>query len=264
VVFDTYEFAGPIDRVITVASNDPTSPNLELRLTGRIVRREAFQKAVGEYLNEVYVLLDVRDPAAYAAGHLAGAMNVPAGQAGSYAATLPPSALYFCYDQDGTTAGSAVTALRAGGLAAVYAVAGGVSSWGQRRPWASLLVAGQDASWGRFLDVSGARANYSSSTTGARDISSVDYFVTIDLRSAAAYAAGHLAGALSMPEASASAYVSGLPTDVPVLIYSDDGVTSDRLAETLSRGHGLVASLLGGLVEWQKQHGNFLIVSSAG
>ncbi len=63
------------------------------------------------------------------------------------------------------------------------------------------------------------------------------------------YAAGHLAGALNMTETSASAFVNGLPSDVPVLIYSDDGVISDRLAETLSRGHGLVTSLLGGLAE---------------
>ncbi len=263
VVFDTYEFAGQIDRQIEVTSNDPATPRLDLRLSGRVLRREAHHKAAGEYLNEVYVLLDVREPAAYAAGHFLGAMNVPAGQAAALARLLPPSLLYFCYDQDGSTAPGAATALRAGGLAVVRVIQGGIAAWSQRQPWSSLLAAGADATWGLFLDASGARGNYAGSSSAVVNIASVGYFLTIDLRSAAAFALGHLAGAVNMTEASATSYVAGLPGDVKVLLVSDRGAESDRLAQTLLRQRSGVSSLLGGLVEWQGQHGNLLLVASA-
>jgi rhodanese-related sulfurtransferase len=264
VVFDTSDFVGFTQREITVSSNDPLTPQLQLQLTGRLLRRESYQRAVTEFLNEAYVLVDVRDAATYAAGHLLGAMNIPVDQAAAFAASLPPSALHFCYDQDGASVGTAVTALRAGGLAGVYAVCGGIGTWGQRRPWASLLIAGSDGSWGEFLDVSGARGNYAGSTTGCKDVSNVGYYVLIDLRLPASFAEKHLAGAVNMTEASASSFVSALPSDVPVILYSDSGSESDRLASSLSKRRGLITSLLGGLAEWQKQYANFLVVASAG
>jgi len=264
VVFDTYEFAGQVDRQIEITSNDPATPRLDLHLTGRILRREAYQKSAGEYLNEAYVLLDVREPSAFAAWHLVGAMNVPASQASALARLLPPSLLYFLYDQDGSTAQAAATTLRAGGLAAVQVVQGGIGSWSQRRPWSALLASGMDAAWGLFLDATGARGNYAGSSSAVVSVSSVGYFVTIDLRPASLFALGHLAGAINMMESSALTYINSLPSDVKVLLVSDGGAESDRLAETLSRQRGGVSSLLGGLIEWQKQHANLLLVASAG
>ncbi len=264
VVFDTTEFIGEQDRKLEVLSNDPATPRLELHIAGRVLRRATYQKPAGAYLGEAFVLLDVRDASSFAAGHLIGAMNVPAAQASSVAATLPPSVLYWCYDQDETLLQSAASALRAGGLASVNLIDGGLSYFATRQPWNSLLVAGADSSWGRFLDVSGARTNWSSSMSGTRNISNVHYFVTIDLRSTAAFAAGHLVGAMNLAEASASAFVSGLPNDVPVLLYSDDGAASDRVADAVSRVHSQTTSLLGGFVEWQRQYGNLFVVASIG
>lgn len=263
VVFDTYGFAGQISRQIEITSNDPATPRLDLRLTGRIVGRAAYQKAAAEYLNEAYVLLDVRDPMAYAAGHLLGAMNVPAGQAAALAPLLPPSLLYFCYDQDGSTAPGAAAALRAGGLAVVRVLQGGIAAWSQRQPWSSLLAPGADSSWGLFLDTSGVRANYAGSSSMVVDITAVGYSVTIDIRPAASFALGHLAGAINVSEATASAYVNALPSSIGVLVCSEDGAASDRLADALSGRRSGVCSLLGGIAEWQRQHGGLLLVASA-
>ncbi len=264
-VFDTTEFVGVnTRREITVPSNDPFTPNLVLTLTGTLVRREVYHNPVSGFLNQAGIILDVRDSASYAAGHLLGAMNVPADQAASYAASLPPGAPLICYGQDGGTAAAATAALKAGGIVVVHAVCDGIGTWGQRSPWVALLVAGADASWGQFLDVSGARGNYANSAASCTVLSiDSDYYVLIDLRSAAAFAAGHLAGAVNMQETSAMSFVNALPDNVRVVLYSDDGLASDRVADTLSQRRNFVTSLLGGLAEWQRQQGSFLVVASA-
>jgi rhodanese-related sulfurtransferase len=65
-----------------------------------------------------------------------------------------------------------------------------------------------------------------------------------------------------MTESSAMSFAYGLPADVPVIVYSEDGVAGDRVAESLSSRGRPVTSLLGGLAEWQKVEGNFLLVAS--
>ena len=52
--------------------------------------------------------------------------------------------------------------------------------------------------------------------------------------------------------------------DGDVILYSDDGSASDRIVYGMWQRGSRAQSLLGGLAEWQKQYGNFLIVSSAG
>lgn len=267
VVFDTTEYYGSgIRREITVPSNDPLEPSLTLTLTGTLLAREPYQVTIDGFLRgRACVILDVRDPVSYASGHLLGAMSVPLSQAATLAASLPPSALVYCYDQDGTTASVAAAALLAGGVASASAVCDGIGQWGQRRPWSTLLVSGADASWGRFLDVSGARGRYAGSSVSCTSMSltsGTKYYVLIDLRSSASFAERHLAGAINMTESSAMSFAYGLPADVPVIVYSEDGVAGDRVAESLSSRGRPVTSLLGGLAEWQKVEGNFLLVAS--
>jgi thiosulfate sulfurtransferase len=261
-VLDTEGFSGHVARYVTVYSNDPAKPQITLNLVGNVVDRQPYQKPVGYLFSDSYLLLDVRDPGAYAAGHLIGAMNVPANQAASTAAGLPPSALVIFYDQNGSTAAAVSQALQGGGLAAVYALRGGLDLW-QKSYGSVRLVAGADASWGAFLDVSGARAYSASGALKYYDISQLrsDY-VLVDIRSASAFAAGHLAGAVNLSEASVSAFIDSLPREVPVIVYSADGADSDRVVYGLWMRGSRAQSLLGGLAEWQAQHGNFLIVAS--
>jgi rhodanese-related sulfurtransferase len=260
-VLDTSGVSGA--RYITVRSNDPVHPTITLYLTGNVIDRQPYQKPVSDLFYNSYLLLDVREPAAYATGHLLGAMNVPANQAASYAAGLPPGALTIFYDQDGSTAMAVSQALRGGGLAAVYALRGGLALW-QKSYGSVRMTAGADASWGAFLDVSGARAYSASGALKYHDVSQLrsDY-VLVDIRSASAFAAGHLAGAVNLSEASVSAFIDSLPREVPVIVYSADGADSDRVVYSLWMRGSRAQSLLGGLVEWQKQRGNFLIVASA-
>ena len=266
-LLDTEGFSGHVVRVITITSNDPGpygDYKLNLGFVGNVVSRQPYQKPVSDVFYASYILLDVRDPAAYAAGHFAGAMNVPAAQVASYAALLPPGALTIVYDQDGSASTAAVQALHAGGLAAVYALREGIALW-EKTYGLVRVVPGADASWGHFLDVSGARAYSSSAAVQMYDVTQLQSdYVLIDIRSASAFSAGHLAGAINLPESGINAFVATLPWSTPIIVYSADGSDSDRVVYSLWMGGSRAQSLLGGLAEWQKQHGNYLVVASGG
>ena len=78
------------------------------------------------------------------------------------------------------------------------------------------------------------------------------------------FALGHLAGAVNVAEASASTYINALPSDVKVLACAPK--TARRATDWPRRcpqGAAACTSLLGGIVEWQRQHGNLLLVASA-
>jgi rhodanese-related sulfurtransferase len=267
-IVDTEGFSNRITKTIALTTNDPMRqpPNqFQLTMVGNVVERQPYQYPMSNFYYDSYLLLDVRDPASYAAGHLIGAMNVPAGEAAVYGALLPPSALVVIYDQSGSasTLSSVTQALHGSGLSAVYAIYGGLDKW-QKAYGAARMATGADASWGSFLDVSGARAY--SGDGGVRNYDSTQLrteYVLIDIRSASAFAAGHLAGAVNLPETSISAFVDALPRETPVIVYSEDGTDSDRVVYSLWMHGSRVKSLLGGLIEWQKQHGKLLVVASA-
>jgi thiosulfate sulfurtransferase len=264
-ILDTEGFSGHVVRTITITSNATDqwgSHQLIVSFVGNVVGRQPYQKSVSDLYYDSYVLLDVRDAAAYAAGHLAGAMSLPMSQVASVTAALPPGALTIVYDQNGSTSAAAGQALHAGGLAAVYALRGGLDLW-QKSYGSVRVVAGTGASWS-FLDASGARAYSTSGTVSQYDVSQLlsDY-VLIDLRSPSSFAAGHIAGALNLSETEISAFIDTLPRATPVIVYSADGTDSDRVVYNLWMHGSRAQSLLGGLAEWQKQHANYLIVSSA-
>jgi thiosulfate sulfurtransferase len=263
-ILDTEGFSSHVVRTITITSNDPIQPQHQLIVSfvGNVVGRQPYQKSVSDLYYDSYVLLDIRDAAAYAAGHLAGAMNLPMSQVASVAAALPPGALTIVCDQNGSTSAAAGQALHVGGLAAVYALRGGLDLW-QKSYGSARVVAGADASWS-FLDASGARAYSTSGTVSQYDVSQLQSdYVLIDLRSPSAFAAGHIAGALNLSETEISAFIDTLPRATLVIVCSADGTDSDRVVYNLWMHGSRAQSLLGGLAEWQKQHANYLIVSSS-
>lgn len=79
------------------------------------------------------LVLDVRDAADYAAGHLPRARNVPlkeiAGRAGEFAKYKAKPVIVTC--KTGARSGAAARALRAAGFEQVYQLKGGVAAWQQ-------------------------------------------------------------------------------------------------------------------------------------
>ncbi len=268
-ILDTNGLSGHVTKTLTLTSNDPGADGdykITLSFVGTIAKRQAYQESVSDLLYDSYILLDVRDPVSYAAGHLIGAMNVPASQAADVGASLPPSALAIIYDQGGAPAflSTVAQALHGAGVAAVYSIAGGLDRW--RESYGSArMTSGTDTTWGSFLDVSETRNSSSSTVVGKYDAAHLltDY-VLIDIRAASAFAAGHLAGAVNLPEASVGAYIDALPQETPVIVYSADGADSERVVYSLWMRDGRVKSLLGGFDEWRRLNGDSLLVSSPG
>ena len=79
------------------------------------------------------LVLDVRDAAEYAAGHLPRARNVPlkdiASRAGEFAKYKSKPVIVTC--RTGARSGAAVRALKAAGFEQVYQLKGGLAAWQQ-------------------------------------------------------------------------------------------------------------------------------------
>lgn len=75
------------------------------------------------------VLLDVREPHEFAAGHVPGAVNVPLGQVAARAAEFDPAAETYVICHRGHRSITATKALMKAGFTDVASVAGGTSAW---------------------------------------------------------------------------------------------------------------------------------------
>ena len=74
-------------------------------------------------------LIDVREPHEFAAGHAAGARNIPLGQVGSRLAEIPADGPVLLICRSGSRSGQAQDILRHQGRANTHNVAGGTVAW---------------------------------------------------------------------------------------------------------------------------------------
>ena len=79
------------------------------------------------------VVLDVREPGEYSAGHVLGAKNLPLSRLGSPGADLPKrkERPVIVYCESGERSAKAAAALRKHGFARVMNLAGGLGAWQQ-------------------------------------------------------------------------------------------------------------------------------------
>lgn len=77
------------------------------------------------------ILLDVRTPSEFAAGHIAGAVNLDVESATfpQAAATLDPAKNYAIYCHSGNRSKVAMTAMGKAGFSHLFDLAGGISAW---------------------------------------------------------------------------------------------------------------------------------------
>jgi rhodanese-related sulfurtransferase len=80
-----------------------------------------------------YILIDIRSPSAYAAGHLAGALNVQESQLNATLQTLPTGVPIYIYSQDGTDSDRVVSPLWQRGNLRVKSLLGGLDEWARQR-----------------------------------------------------------------------------------------------------------------------------------
>jgi rhodanese-related sulfurtransferase len=77
--------------------------------------------------------------------------------------------------------------------------------------------------------------------------------LVVDVREPAEYAAGHVPGAMSIPQADLALHLDEIPRDRDVLVVCEGGTRSLRAAKFLKQtGFVRVTNLLGGTSGWRK------------
>jgi len=76
-------------------------------------------------------IIDVRTPEEFAAGHIAGAVNIPvqAADFGAKIAALDPAGQYAVYCRSGNRSQPAVAAMKSAGITAIYELGSGTKGW---------------------------------------------------------------------------------------------------------------------------------------
>ncbi|MEI7444770.1 MAG: rhodanese-like domain-containing protein [Burkholderiales bacterium] len=82
-------------------------------------------------INDGAVVVDVREPAEFAAGHVIDSRNIPVAQIASRAGELPANKPVIVMCASGSRSTRAAAALRKAGRADVFCLDGGIAGWQQ-------------------------------------------------------------------------------------------------------------------------------------
>lgn len=130
VIVDLSSFSGHISQSIYVSSNDLVNRKLTLHITGQVIPAQPYHITAQDLSALLYLLIDLRDPEAYAVGHLAGAINIPLAELERWIDRLPREALTIVlYDQDGTLSDQAAQKLSTEGFDKARSLLGGLGEW---------------------------------------------------------------------------------------------------------------------------------------
>lgn len=180
-------------------------------------------------------ILDARDPADFAGGHLAGAINI--GLGGSYATwagtLLDPDVPIVVIAKPGREREAALRLGRIGFDAVAGYLEGGMPVLARRPD----LVR-------RLERITAANL--------AERLALPDAPLLFDVRTAGEWQAGHIAGALHLPLGQLPARIEEIPSGRPLVVHCASGYRSSIAASLLvRRGLGEVADLVGGIHAWQ-------------
>lgn len=191
-------------------------------------------------------VLDTREPAEFAAAHLAGSINI--GLGGQYA----------------TWAGTVLSRDRP---IVIVAAPGRESEAAMRLGRigfdnvAGYLTDGLHSLEGR-PDLTRTTDRLSATLAATRLASSTPP-LSVDVRTAGERASGHLAGSVSIPLNRLAERAHELPKDRPLLVYCAGGFRSSIAASLLQRdGFGDVSEIAGGIAAWEAAR--LPVVSAAG
>lgn len=201
---------------------------------------------------EVFIL-DVRQAADYEKGHLKGAVNAPYGAAVAEALEHIPNDVNVyvnCYS--GQTSSQVVALLRAAGKYAVNISSGfnngiskteGIDAYLETTvnalPTDTYEVADEiEAAIAKYFTdaTTGTFASFHFGVAKVKELvdAESDAYTILDVRQAADYAAGHIAGAMNIPFGkNMQESFNTIPTDKPVIIYCYSGQTASQVLGTL-------------------------------
>jgi hydroxyacylglutathione hydrolase len=184
------------------------------------------------------LILDLREPAAFADGHPAGALNVAFGPKIGYwsAWLLEEGTPIILLAAEQAQANEAATQLLRVGLDRIEGwIDGGFAAWSV----AGLPVAAFD--------------RVSASELRAR-LAARESFTLLDVRSAKEWSYDHIPGSVNVPLGELSERLEELPRDARVATICEAGYRSSLAASLLAReGHPLVVNVAGGMAAYREQ-----------
>lgn len=259
VLVNTTGFGGTISKSITVTSNDPAMAILSLRIMGQVIKSEVHHIPASEAYYYLYLLVDLREPDAYASHHLLGAINSPLGAIEEALADIPRETFVILYDKDGSTVDSAAATLKSNGFNFVHTLLRGLDGWVYQYGTKNLFT--KDEAYATPESIAPAPSDRGSSQLLAGEFDYL-FYLTVDVRSAEEYAAGHIMGAVNIPYEELEAWADVLPRNALLITYDQTGTRGDEAALWLvNNNFSSARSILGGLNEWIRQYGETHLLS---
>ncbi len=259
VVWDTGGYGGrSTGWVFLIDSNDPETPTLFLELSGVIEMAGPNHLPLLYLQYDLYALIDLRSPEAFAEEHILGAVNIPQESLEDYLGLLSYEHLIILYDAEGSGSSDAVELLLEGGYQAGYVVElhGGLSAWRKAggatwssEPLAEVESDASEAPTGRFGE-------------HAITVQQLErwFFALIDVRTPEEYAEGHILGAINVPYESLEQFLEALPRDAQLVVYDEAGTVSDQAMQRMvEEGFPRAQSLIGGIGLWREVLGSTML-----
>jgi rhodanese-related sulfurtransferase len=253
VCFDSSGYGGKrVFESVSIRTNDPEQPWVRLGLSGYVRPALPHEALAKDLFSALYLLLDVRDPEAYARGHLLGAVNLPFPKLSESLESLPRGLPILVYGEE---AEEATKILRNQGLLARVLGA-------DPERWASLFRSLSVGETPPPPKIFGDVPAFPAENLAKR------YLLVLDLRPAEIFREGTLPGAIQVNPEDLPAWAERLPKagDLPegvsfqVWIVDEDGKGADEAARFL-REEGIPAvALVGGLANWRARYGQTWLI----
>lgn len=183
------------------------------------------------------VVVDVRPAEDYIRGHIQGARNIPAAEAGSARLPRQGRLVVYCSENACPLAQSASAKLAELGHDNVLVLDGGFNEW-LKRGYPAREGAGEAAP-SRMMSAAQARERLAAGKLTACDV-----------RPALKFSAGHIPGAVNMPLEELGAGLGDIERAKPVLVYDLAAPRMHAAAGKLREAGFEVFELAGGLAGW--------------
>ncbi len=259
-------YVQPVSQTVTLYTNDPTRPQVVITVRGTVRTLSAYEAPATALYQNLFLLVDLREPEEYAKVHLFGAINIPLGQLEAWAEKLPKTHVIYLCDETGEKSAQALALLQRKGFMLVRAIRGGLVGWWQELGDLFLVWGeGQTPAAPQGSPYTGMGFTVTP-TQVARN-----YIVVVDVRRTEDFQGGHIAGALNVPLFTQNELVNwakSLPATRPgyvlnVWLVDEEGTRACSIAGYLrDRGYPEAKCLFGGMRAWTSQYGAELLWTS--
>ncbi len=118
-----------VDKRVTLETNDPEAPRVNLSLRGTVVKPAAYLLDARDFSARLALVVDIRSADEYARGHLVGAVNLQYEDRVAWMGLLPMNVPVILYDADGSQTEELAVAMLPFGYLDLHVLTGGFAEW---------------------------------------------------------------------------------------------------------------------------------------